>query len=85
MLFYANRAIQSIKPEFWENYEPRRLLCRKLDVEHPALHSSLPLSTKSLEWVKILACPLFIKEISKSIVSAGKSRQLVRHVPSHSQ
>jgi gamma-tubulin complex component 5 len=30
---------------------------------------------------ELLACPLFIKEISKSIVSAGKSWQLVRHVP----
>ncbi|XP_062158934.1 uncharacterized protein LOC133866426 isoform X3 [Alnus glutinosa] len=27
------------------------------------------------------ACPLFIKDISKSILSAGKSLQLVRHVP----
>lgn len=30
---------------------------------------------------ELLACPLFIKEISKSIVSAGKSLQLIRHVP----
>ncbi|XP_031273500.1 gamma-tubulin complex component 5 isoform X2 [Pistacia vera] len=27
-------------------------------------------------------CPLFIKDIAKSIVSAGKSLQLIRHVPS---
>ncbi|KAI5404397.1 hypothetical protein KIW84_051527 [Lathyrus oleraceus] len=27
------------------------------------------------------ACPLFIKELAKSIVSAGKSLQLMRHVP----
>ncbi|KAJ6926151.1 hypothetical protein NC651_010560 [Populus alba x Populus x berolinensis] len=34
-----------IKPEFCEkSYELRQLMCRKLDVEHPALHSSLPLS-----------------------------------------
>ncbi|KAB5519015.1 hypothetical protein DKX38_023334 [Salix brachista] len=30
---------------------------------------------------ELLVCPLFIKEISKSIVSAGKSLQLIRHVP----
>ncbi|KAG7941580.1 hypothetical protein I3843_16G051700 [Carya illinoinensis] len=27
------------------------------------------------------ACPLFIKEMSKSVLSAGKSLQLIRHVP----
>lgn len=27
------------------------------------------------------ACPLFIKDIAKSIVSAGKSLQLIRHIP----
>ncbi|KAJ6396665.1 hypothetical protein OIU77_021652 [Salix suchowensis] len=51
MLFYANRAIQSIKPEFWEkNYESRRSLCRKLDVELPAQHSSIPYRLTSLKW-----------------------------------
>lgn len=30
------------------------------------------------------ACPLFIKDISKSILSAGKSLQLIRHVPATS-
>ncbi|WRX12310.1 Gamma tubulin complex component [Theobroma cacao] len=29
----------------------------------------------------LLVCPLFIKDIAKSIVSAGKSLQLIRHVP----
>lgn len=29
----------------------------------------------------VQACPLFIKDIAKSIVSAGKSLQLIRHVP----
>lgn len=36
---------------------------------------------KELNIKELLACPLFIKEISESIVSAGKSWQLVRHVP----
>ncbi|XVE68516.1 hypothetical protein DITRI_Ditri09bG0074300 [Diplodiscus trichospermus] len=29
----------------------------------------------------ILVCPLFIKDMAKSIVSAGKSLQLIRHLP----
>ncbi|KAB2010275.1 hypothetical protein ES319_D10G227100v1 [Gossypium barbadense] len=29
----------------------------------------------------LIVCPLFIKDIAKSIVSAGKSLQLIRHVP----
>ncbi|CAK7323914.1 unnamed protein product [Dovyalis caffra] len=44
---------------------------------------SFPCSTKGKELniKEFLGCPLFIKEISKSIVSAGKSLQLIRHVP----
>lgn len=30
---------------------------------------------------ELLACPLFIKDMAKSIVSAGKSLQLIRHLP----
>ncbi|KAF4379084.1 hypothetical protein F8388_022171 [Cannabis sativa] len=29
----------------------------------------------------LLACPLFIKDIAREIVSAGKSLQLIRHIP----
>lgn len=29
----------------------------------------------------IVACPLFLKEVAKAIVSAGKSLQLIRHAP----
>ncbi|KAL5558187.1 hypothetical protein UlMin_034398 [Ulmus minor] len=43
---------------------------------------SVSSSLKSREWNNVdQACPLFIKEISKSIVSAGKSLQLIRHIP----
>ncbi|KAG5252365.1 gamma-tubulin complex component [Salix suchowensis] len=101
MFFYANRAISVDKSEFWEkSYQLRRLQCRKLDIEHSAPNSSMPLSNnktgmgendsspfsefkkgKEPSIKELLVCPLFIKEISKSIVSAGKSLQLIRHVP----
>ncbi|KAJ6426278.1 hypothetical protein OIU84_026793 [Salix udensis] len=101
MFFYANRAISVDKSEFWEkSYQLRRLQCRKLDIEHSAPNSSMPLSNnktgmgekdsspfsefkkgKEPSIKELLVCPLFIKEISKSIVSAGKSLQLIRHIP----
>lgn len=38
---------------------------------------------KGKEWndKDLQSCPLFIKDIAKSIVSAGKSLQLIRHIP----
>ncbi|CAB4296421.1 unnamed protein product [Prunus armeniaca] len=38
---------------------------------------------KGKEWNNkdLQSCPLFIKDIAKSIVSAGKSLQLIRHIP----
>ncbi|XP_044510973.1 gamma-tubulin complex component 5 isoform X3 [Mangifera indica] len=45
---------------------------------------SLSSSMKGKEWSDgdLQVCPLFIKDMAKSIVSAGKSWQLIRHVPS---
>lgn len=45
---------------------------------------SLSSSMKGKEWSDgdLQVCPLFIKGMAKSIVSAGKSWQLIRHVPS---
>ncbi|KAJ6402268.1 hypothetical protein OIU84_014372 [Salix udensis] len=66
MLFYANRAIQSIKPEFWEkNYESRRSLCRKLDVELPAQHSSIPYLLTNVQTNQKSVTPLVSSIISK--------------------
>ncbi|KAH9758417.1 gamma-tubulin complex component [Citrus sinensis] len=100
MFFYANRAISVDKAEFWEkSYVLRQLQCWKLDAESSSLTSesshvretnekrqnglresiSLSSSVKGLQ-----ACPLFIKDIAKSIISAGKSLQLIRHVSSKS-
>lgn len=96
LFFYANRAISVDKAEFWEkSYVLRLLQCWKLDTESSGLTSetslvhetnekkenglresiSLSSSVKGLQ-----ACPLFIKDIAKSIISAGKSLQLIRHV-----
>lgn len=100
MFFYANRAISVDKIEFWEkSYVLRQLQCWKLDTESSSLTPessrvretnekrqnglresiSLSSSVKGLQ-----ACPLFIKDIAKSIISAGKSLQLIRHVSSKS-
>lgn len=56
--------------EFWEkSYLWRSLTHQKVDAE-------LSGTTH-----KHQACPLFIKDIAKEIISAGKSLQLIRHVP----
>ncbi|TXG52340.1 hypothetical protein EZV62_021509 [Acer yangbiense] len=94
MFFYANRAISVDEADFWEkSYLLRLLQCRKLDVEPSALTSDnrgvhITNEKKEVGERESISlsrchqiCPLFIKDIAKSIVSAGKSLQLIRHVP----
>ncbi|KMT17496.1 hypothetical protein BVRB_2g037780 [Beta vulgaris subsp. vulgaris] len=70
LFFYENRSVSINDTEFWEmSYLWRSLTHQKVDAE---------LSSTTL---KHQACPLFIKDIAKEIVSAGKSLQLIRHVP----
>lgn len=45
---------------------------------------SSSVSDKDKEQNNRVLCPLFLKDISKSIVSAGKSLQLMQHIPSTS-
>ncbi|OAY57168.1 gamma-tubulin complex component 5 isoform X1 [Manihot esculenta] len=94
MFFYDNRGISVDESEFWEkSYHFRQVQSQKFDVVNSLLNNkkeigekdsvSLSMSVKGKEQnnKELQVCPLFIKNIAKSIVSAGKSLQLIRHVP----
>lgn len=94
MFFYDNRGISVDESEFWEkSYQFRQVQSQKFDVVNSLLNNkkeigekdsvSLSMSVKIKEQnnKELQVCPLFIKNIAKSIVSAGKSLQLIRHVP----
>ncbi|CAN1235026.1 Gamma-tubulin complex component 5 (Fragment) [Linum perenne] len=78
MFFYANGVISIDDSGFWEkSYQLRQEQYQKLDVDNSTLSS-----VKGKEDTKRLhVCPLFISDMAKAIVSAGKSLQLIRHVP----
>ncbi|XP_024017074.1 gamma-tubulin complex component 5 isoform X2 [Morus notabilis] len=88
MFFYANKATSIDEADFWEkSYLFRRTQCLELDSE-----LSSPLDKKEVGQRESIAMarakgkeqsngPLFIKDIAKAIVSAGKSLQLIRHIP----
>ncbi|KAL2897001.1 Gamma-tubulin complex component 5 [Bienertia sinuspersici] len=70
LFFYENKTVSINDTEFWEkSYLWRSLTRQKVDAELSGLAP------------KHQACPLFLKDISKEIISAGKSLQLIRHVP----
>lgn len=70
LFFYENRSVSISDTDFWEkSYLLRSLTHKKADTELSAVAP------------KDQACPLFMKEIAKEIVSVGKSLQLIRHVP----
>ncbi|KAG1366262.1 Gamma-tubulin complex component [Cocos nucifera] len=52
---------------------------RETDAQEPIAISSTPRG-RNLDDMDDVACPVFLKDIAKAIVSAGKSLQLVRHV-----
>lgn len=87
MFFFANRAVSVDKADFWEkSYLLRQVRCQILDVGCTAPscasdHASVINEKKGVGQRESISCPLFIKDISKSIVSAGKSLQLIRHIP----
>ncbi|CAN1235020.1 Gamma-tubulin complex component 5 (Fragment) [Linum perenne] len=96
MFFYANGVISIDDSGFWEkSYQLRQEQYQKLDVDNSTLSSSVltmkgkkelgnkdSSSVKGKEDTKRLhVCPLFISDMAKAIVSAGKSLQLIRHVP----
>lgn len=80
MFFYANKTIAIDEAEFWEkSYLLRSTHHKVADV---ANQRPMPLKTKGHNEREVVAvCPLFFKDIAKEIVSAGKSLQLIQHVP----
>uniref|UniRef100_A0A5B6YPJ1 Gamma-tubulin complex component n=1 Tax=Davidia involucrata TaxID=16924 RepID=A0A5B6YPJ1_DAVIN len=96
MFFYANKAISIDEAEFWDkSYLLRQIQYQKLDVVtdcvpltndkemtgRESISVSSSLKGKYRSDIDLQVCPLFIKDIAKAIVSAGKSLQLVRHTP----
>lgn len=89
LFFYANEAVSVDEHDFWEKSYSLRSL--RLDGE---LSSSIKTEASERESISLshllkgkdqytggsIACPLFMKDIAKSIVAAGKSLQLIRHV-----
>lgn len=100
MFFYANRGIPVDESDFWEkSYQLRQIRSRKIDAEHvisvnplannrKEMKGNVPLSIsekgKDLSDKDLQVCPIFIKNIGRSIISAGKSLQLICHVPTSS-
>ncbi|KAL4590979.1 hypothetical protein LXL04_003927 [Taraxacum kok-saghyz] len=72
MFFYANKAIAIDEAEFWE----KSYLLRSK--QH---HVTTFPKARGQKENNLVVCPLFFKDIAKEIVSAGKSLQLIQHIP----
>ncbi|KFK42428.1 hypothetical protein AALP_AA2G254900 [Arabis alpina] len=93
LFFTANQSVSVNDAEFWEkSYSLTKVPSPKSNVTSLKdkkgtggndSNSSL-VSDKEKEQNARVLCPLFIKDICKSIVSAGKSLQLMQHIPSTS-
>nr|KYP64548.1 Gamma-tubulin complex component 5 [Cajanus cajan] len=70
MFFFTNKEVSVDGAEFWEKSYLLRML------QHSNTIKGKEHSNRDHP-----ACPLFIKDLTRSIVSAGKSLQLMRHVP----
>ncbi|KAJ9555779.1 hypothetical protein OSB04_010393 [Centaurea solstitialis] len=97
MFFFANKAIAIDEAEFWEkSYLLRSGQYQKLNVTHvidlfPLTQKKLPgrgataasvsSKAKGQNERDLVVCPLFFRDIAKEIISAGKSLQLIQHVP----
>nr|AAF79606.1 F5M15.11 [Arabidopsis thaliana] len=91
LFFTANQSVSVSDAEFWEkSYLLTRVLGPKSNVtslnqkKGMSGNDSNSVSDKDKEQNNRVLCPLFIKDICKSIVSAGKSLQLMQHIPSTS-
>ncbi|VFQ76629.1 unnamed protein product [Cuscuta campestris] len=95
MFFYANKAVTVNEAEFWEksyllrskNSEKFDVLCDSLSLTRARKDMSIrtPASSVQVKGKETggsgYACPLFMKGISRTILSAGKSLQLIRYAP----
>ncbi|CAH8356142.1 unnamed protein product [Eruca vesicaria subsp. sativa] len=91
LFFTANQSVSVNDAEFWEkSYMLTRVPGPKSSVsslnEKKGLTRNDPssVSDREKEQKNRVLCPIFIKDISKSIVSAGKSLQLMQHIHSTS-
>ncbi|XP_019091648.1 PREDICTED: gamma-tubulin complex component 5-like isoform X1 [Camelina sativa] len=91
LFFTANQSVSVDDAEFWEkSYLLTRVPGPKLNVtklnqkKGVNVNDSSSVSDKEKDQNNRVLCPLFIKDICKSIVSAGKSLQLIQHIPSTS-
>uniref|UniRef100_A0A0E0G7I5 Gamma-tubulin complex component n=1 Tax=Oryza nivara TaxID=4536 RepID=A0A0E0G7I5_ORYNI len=95
MFFYANKAVTIDQPAFWEMSYMLRVRGPRTDssstladnesirkkelINQEATAAAALLKSSNQGFVDIL-CPVFLKDIARAILSAGKSFQLVQHV-----
>ncbi|EOA36625.1 hypothetical protein CARUB_v10011863mg [Capsella rubella] len=91
LFFTANQSVSVDDAEFWEkSYLLTRVPGPNSDVtklnqkKGMNVNDSSSVSDREKDQNNRVLCPLFIKDICKSIVSAGKSLQLMQHIPSTS-
>ncbi|CAN6482311.1 unnamed protein product [Victoria cruziana] len=87
LFFHANDAITIDEARFWQKgYSLRQMVSCASYEDYSASRSAKWLLfgetclAKSKADANNLACPIFLQELAKPIVSAGKSLQLLRHV-----
>nr|XP_043628494.1 gamma-tubulin complex component 5-like [Erigeron canadensis]XP_043628495.1 gamma-tubulin complex component 5-like [Erigeron canadensis]XP_043628496.1 gamma-tubulin complex component 5-like [Erigeron canadensis] len=86
MFFYANKEIAVDEADFWDkSYLFRSTQHMKLGMVPliTSTHKNVFVSskTKGQNERDFVVSPLFFKDISKEIISAGKSLQLIQHIP----
>ncbi|KAF3792886.1 Gamma-tubulin complex component 5 [Nymphaea thermarum] len=88
LFFHANDAITIDEASFWQKgYSLRLMVSRAINRDDITSSSAKQLLfgksglAKSRVDANDTVCPLFLQELAKPIVSAGKSLQLLRHVP----
>ncbi|KAL9663352.1 hypothetical protein QQ045_018738 [Rhodiola kirilowii] len=73
IFFYRNESISIDAAEFWDrSYLVRTQSTSALNTAKRKEHNNTDLEI----------CPLFLKDVAQSIISAGKSLQLIRHISS---
>lgn len=86
MFFYKNVAVSIDQPAFWEtSYLLRTSRLENLissggSLIRTGIESNIKIETSNQDDMDIAICPIFLNDIAKAIVSAGKSLQLVQHV-----
>lgn len=91
LFFTANQSVSVNDAEFWEKSYlltrvpgPKSFVTKLNQKKGMIVNDSNSVSDKGKDQNNRVLCPLFIKDICKSIVSAGKSLQLMQHIPSTS-